>query len=115
MLLRPPTSEYVLYTISQFQVADHLQLIDDDHAEEANDLHVNKWAEMVSRSNPPVTNHHLSAYMDKYALDKHNLSLSNAKLKKLTGYKLRHPDFTKEAISDMVQKWKDENSWPKVD
>ncbi|KAJ3572809.1 hypothetical protein NP233_g2838 [Leucocoprinus birnbaumii] len=90
----------------------HSTLVDDDHADEANDLHVTKWAEMVVRSNPPVTNQHLSAYMDKYALDKHHLALSNANLKKLTGYKLRYPEFTKEAVADIVQKWKDEHSWP---
>lgn len=70
---------------------------------------------MVGKSNPPVTNHHLSAYMDKYALDKHHVSLSNTNLKRLTGYKLRHPEFTKEVISEIVQRWKDEHSWPKLD
>jgi hypothetical protein len=69
---------------------------------------------MIERSDPPVTNHHLSAYMDKYALDKHQVSLSNANLKKLTGYELRHPNFTKDAISEIVQKWKDEHSWPQL-
>jgi len=91
-----------------------MKFVEDDHVEEVNDLHVTKWAEMMANSNPPTTNQHLSAYMGKYALDKHNVSLSNAKLKNVIGYQLRHPAFTKEAIVDIVEKWKQERSWPQL-
>lgn len=50
--------------------------------------------------------------MDKYTLDRHNLALSNGKLKKLTGYRLQYPVFSKERVSEVVQKWKDERTWP---
>lgn len=71
-----------------------------------------KWAEMLGKSSPPVNNQHLSAYMDKYTLDRHNLALSNGKLKKLTGYRLQYSVFSKECVSEVVQKWKDERTWP---
>jgi hypothetical protein len=88
------------------------QFIDDDHVDEINNLHVNKWAEMRNLSQPPVANEHLSAYMDKFALDKHSLPLSNAKMKSVLGYQLRHPLFTKETIIGMVEQWKEERSYP---
>ncbi|KAF9452842.1 NAD(P)-binding protein [Macrolepiota fuliginosa MF-IS2] len=91
-----------------------MKFVEDDHVEEVNDLHVTKWAEMTAKSNPPTTNQHLSAYMDKYALDKHNVSLSNAKLKNILGYNLRRPTFSREAIADIVEKWKEEKSWPQL-
>lgn len=93
-------------------LATYFRRVDDDHAEEANDLHVTKWAEMLGKSSPPVNNQHLSAYMDKYTLDRHNLALSNGKLKKLTGYRIQYPVFSKECVSEVVQKWKDERTWP---
>lgn len=68
----------------------------------------------MANSNPPTTNQHLSAYMGKYALEKHNVSLSNTKLKNVLGYQLRHPTFSKEAIVDIVDKWKQEKSWPQL-
>lgn len=70
---------------------------------------------MASLSKPPLANQHLSAYMDKYALEKHYVPLSNAKLKNVVGYKLRRPAFTKEAIAEIVEKWKAEKSFPQVD
>lgn len=89
-----------------------MKFIDDDHVDEINDLHVNKWAEMRILSQPPVANEHLTAYMDKYALDKHSIPLSNGRMKTILGYQLRKPLFTKETIIGMVEQWKEERTFP---
>lgn len=67
---------------------------------------------MITSSTPPVPNTPLSAYMDLYLLEKHSVGFSNKKIEQIVGYKLQVPEFNTEVVLDMVQKWKDEGSWP---
>jgi hypothetical protein len=80
--------------------------------EEINEHHVGAWTEMITNSKPPVPNTPLTAYLDKYGLEKHNVAFSNKKLKDVVGYKLKKKYFDHDAIRDMVEKWKAEGSWP---
>lgn len=50
--------------------------------------------------------------MDLYLLEKHSVGFSNKKIEQIVGYKLQVPEFNTEVVLDMVQKWKDEGSWP---
>ncbi|KIK63702.1 hypothetical protein GYMLUDRAFT_40767 [Collybiopsis luxurians FD-317 M1] len=86
----------------------------DDTVEEINEHHVGGWTQMIQNSNPPVLKTPLSAYMDKYALEKHVVAFSNSKIKEVIGYNLRYSQFNHEAIRDIVSKWKEEGSWPNV-
>ncbi|KAJ7043259.1 hypothetical protein C8F04DRAFT_1207716 [Mycena alexandri] len=85
-----------------------------DAVEEINEHHVGGWTEMISTSSPPIPNTPLSAYMDKWALEKHVLALSNRKLVEVVGYRLKRPIFGKETIGEVVERWKEEGSWPMV-
>jgi len=84
----------------------------DEAVEEINEHHVGAWTEMITSSNPPIPNTPLSAYMDKYALSKHVLAFDNSKIKEIIGYKLKQPEFNHAAIKEVVDKWKEEGSWP---
>lgn len=86
----------------------------DDSVEDINEHHVGGWTEMIQSSNPPISNTPLSAYMDRYALDKHIVAFNNTKIKEVVGYKLKKPYFNHEAIKDIVDKWKAEGSWPNL-
>ena len=83
-----------------------------DVVEDINEHHVGGWTEMVQKSNPPVPNTPLSAYMDAYQLEKHVCAFSNQKIKEVVGYKLKKPTFDHEGIREVVDKWKEEGSWP---
>ncbi|KAI0048212.1 NAD-P-binding protein [Auriscalpium vulgare] len=87
----------------------------EDVVEDINEAHVNTWAEMITKANPPIPNTQLSAYMDTFTLSKHVVALSNAKFKRVVGYELQHPKFTPELLRDIVNKWKEEGSWPTLD
>lgn len=89
-----------------------LQFKLEDLVEEINGEHVGTWTQMITTCTPPITNCPLSAYMDLYLLDKHSIGLSNNKIKEIVGYNLQVPEFNTEVVRDMVQKWKDEGSWP---
>lgn len=70
---------------------------------------------MLEKSNPPVPSTPLSAYLDQYALAKHTVSFSNTKIKEVVGYKLKCPEFNHAAIKEVIDKWKEEGSWPILD
>ncbi|KAJ2931429.1 hypothetical protein H1R20_g5726, partial [Candolleomyces eurysporus] len=90
-----------------------LKLMDD--MEDINEHHVSGWTEMLQNSKPPITSTPLTGYMDKYSLDKHVVAFPNTKIKEVLGYQLKHPKFSHEAIKEIVDKWKDEGSWPIVE
>lgn len=91
---------------------DVIQVKWETTVEEVNEAHVGGWTEMITTSKPPVPNTPLSAYMDQYLLSKHSVALSNEKIKEIIGYKLRYPQFDHAAIKEVVEKWKEEGSWP---
>jgi hypothetical protein len=84
----------------------------DDSVEDINEVHVGGWVDMIQTSTPPIPNTPLSAYMDKYALDKHTVAFSNKKIKEVVGYELKKPQFSHKTVKEMVDKWKEEGSWP---
>ncbi|KAG5716281.1 hypothetical protein E4T56_gene10602 [Termitomyces sp. T112] len=86
-----------------------------DHVEEINEHHVSGWTEMITTSKPPIPNTPLSAYMDSFALAKHVLAYNNTKIKEVIGYNLKKPFFNHEAIKEVIDKWKEEGSWPNLD
>jgi hypothetical protein len=94
----------VLIFYSQFKL--------EDIVEDINEEHVGTWTTMITNCKPPVPNTPLSAYMDLYLLEKHNFGLSNRKIMDIVGYTLKVPEISEKVIQEMVQKWKDEGSWP---
>lgn len=70
---------------------------------------------MLQNSKPPIPNTPLSAYMDKYTLDKHIVAFNNGKIKEVVGYNLKKPHFDHETLKETVGKWKEEGSWPNLD
>jgi len=85
-----------------------------DDLEDINEQHVEGWTEMLSKSDPPVTKTPISAYMDKYTLEKHVVGFDNSKIKEVVGYKLRRPDFNHANIEEVVDKWKADGAWPNI-
>jgi hypothetical protein len=94
-------------TMAKFKLEDQVQDI--------NDNHVGAWNDMLAASNPPVLKTTpLDAYMDLYDLQKHVVAFSNAKIKRVLGYKLVRPEFSQDAIREVVEKWKAERVWPNL-
>lgn len=75
---------------------------------------MNAWAEMLTKSEPPVTRTPLSAYMDTVSLSKHTVAFSNKKVQRIIGYHLKRPIMTADVLYEIVDKWKAEGSWPTI-
>ena len=93
---------------------DSLQIMMDG-IEDINEHHVSAWTEMLEKSKPPIHNTPLTAYMDRYTLEKKIVSLDNSKIKTIVGYELLKPKFNHDTIKEVVDKWKEEGIWPNLD
>jgi hypothetical protein len=86
----------------------------EDVVEEINEAHVSAWAEMLNKSDPPVTKTPLTAYMSTFVLSRHTVAFSNKKIQRIIGYQLRRPLMTSDVLCEVVDKWKAEGSWPNL-
>lgn len=71
---------------------------------------------MLTSSDPPIDMNKtpVTAYMDDSVLQKHVIAFNADKIKKVVGYELRHPKMTQEELGVVVDRWKEEGSWPSV-
>lgn len=83
--------------------------------EDINEAHVSTWTTMIAESNPPVPNTPFTAYTDVYNLQKHVIAFKADKMKRLTGWTPKHPEFTEDEVHDIIAKLKAEGSWPNND
>ncbi|KAF8644141.1 hypothetical protein AX16_008668 [Volvariella volvacea WC 439] len=103
-------------TFEFFNLVESTKLkLAEDAVEDINEHHVGGWTEMLSQSNPPISQTPLSAYMDHYALKKHVVAFSNAKIKSIVGYQLKYPHLEHSTIAPMIEKWKADGHWPVVE
>jgi hypothetical protein len=84
----------------------------EDVVEDINDTHMSAWAEMIAKSDPPVSRTPLSAYMDTFSLSKHTIAFSNKKMQRIIGYQLKRPTMTADVLYEIIDKWKEEGIWP---
>ena len=83
--------------------------------EEINEEHVGGWTEMLQSSDPPINAMTpVTAYMDETTLQKISVALNAQKIKNIIGYKLKYPQFSQEELKNIVDRWKEEGSWPRV-
>jgi len=108
-------SAYFGTTLEFFSLVESTMFKIMDDIEDINEHHVSAWTEMLEKSKPPIHNTPLTAYMDKYSLEKKIVSLDNSKIKQIIGYKLLKPEFNHETIKEVVDKWKEEGIWPNLD
>lgn len=66
--------------------------------DEINDKHMGPWAKLCDQDG--TENTPLSPFMESELLQHHHLNLSNEKLK-ATGYRLKAPYFTKDAVQEV--------------
>lgn len=66
--------------------------------DEINDKHMGPWAELCNHAG--TVNTPLSPFMESELLQHHHLNLSNEKLK-ATGYRLKVPYFTQDAVEEV--------------
>jgi len=100
-------------TFDFMDLSDKFKL--DEVVELINDHHVCGWTDMITTSSPPVPNTPLSAYMNHWQLSKHKFAINGNKIKTIVQYKLMRPQFDHATIQEIIDKWKEEGSWPNLE
>jgi hypothetical protein len=108
-------SAYFGTTLEFFSLVETTMFKIMDDIEDINEHHVGAWTEMLEKSKPPIHHTPLTAYMDKFLLEKKIVSLDKSKIKEIAGYKLLKPELNHENIKEVVSKWKEEGIWPNLD
>jgi hypothetical protein len=88
------------------------QLNQKDFVESANEHHMEAWANIITTSSPPLHNTPLSPYLDASMFNKQGTAYSNAKIKRILDYQLRHPKFTTIQVAEIINGFKTEGIWP---
>jgi hypothetical protein len=83
-----------------------------DFVESANEHHMEAWANIITNSSPPVPNTPLTAYLDTTIFQKQGTAFSNAKIKRVIGYKIRRPKFTAAELDEVINSFKNDGIWP---
>lgn len=87
--------------------------MDFDHmVEDINEKHMAAWGALTLKSNPPIPNTPLTAWIDGYLLGKYSVAYEGSKIKNVIGYKLRKPKFDVAGIQEIVDGFKSEGIWP---
>ncbi|OAV97375.1 hypothetical protein PTTG_00115 [Puccinia triticina 1-1 BBBD Race 1] len=83
-----------------------------DVIEDVNEKHCEPWPEMLSKSNPPITNTPFTPNLPRALLTKNHIAFDGSKIKEIVGFKVNFPEMTEEVIRDQVQKFILDGVWP---
>ncbi|KIM19738.1 hypothetical protein M408DRAFT_83116, partial [Serendipita vermifera MAFF 305830] len=82
--------------------------------EEATEVHLNAWNEIITTSNPPVPDTPLSPYMPPGLIMEHGCAMDGERIKKASDRPFRYPRFDENAIHDYVNWCREDGIWPET-
>lgn len=82
--------------------------------QEATEVHLEAWNEIITKANPPVPDTPLSPFMPPSLIEEHGNGLDGERIKKLLKYKYRYPQFDERAIRDYINWCRSEGIWPET-
>ncbi|OAV86191.1 hypothetical protein PTTG_30034 [Puccinia triticina 1-1 BBBD Race 1] len=101
------TTQGLMASICQFAKLNMIDVIED-----VNEKHCEPWPEMLSKSNPPITNTPFTPNLPWALLTKNHIAFDGSKIKEVVGFKVKFPGMTEEVIREQVQKFILDGVWP---
>lgn len=95
-----------------FIVNTQVKMDFDNMVEDINSKHVEAWADICMKSNPPLLNATVQGYVDGYMFEKWSVAYTNDKIKKVLGYQLKRPKLTTGALKEIIFAFRKEGNWP---
>ena len=77
-----------------------------------NAQHCEPWPEMLSKSNPPITNTPFTPNLSRALLTKNHIAFDGSKIKEVVGFKVKFLGMTEEVIQEQVHKFILDGVWP---
>jgi len=85
----------------------------DSILQDANEHHLEPFAEMLEHSKPPITSTPLTPQMPADQLTSNEMILDGTKIVKIIGWKPKHPKLKPELVREALKLWKDQvEVWP---
>ncbi|KAL7423755.1 hypothetical protein Q5752_001338 [Cryptotrichosporon argae] len=85
-----------------------------DIIEEANEMHVEAWADMLAKSAPPIALTPITPFLDEHAFRKTPICLDGARARRLLGFEPAHPGVDVDELRAIAKGFQDDNIWPKL-
>ncbi|KAG9014997.1 hypothetical protein FRB94_007069 [Tulasnella sp. JGI-2019a] len=95
-----------------FIVNTKIKMDFDNMVEEINGKHVEAWTDICMKSDPPMINPILQAYIDGYMLTKSAVAYKGDKIKNVVGYKLKRPKLDTQTLKEVLVAFRAEGNWP---
>ncbi|KAL7414050.1 hypothetical protein BDY24DRAFT_387408 [Mrakia frigida] len=80
--------------------------------EDANEMHIEAWGEMLQKNTPPIDNSPISPYLPEHEFQKNAINLDGSKARKLLNFVPKHPALTLEEVEKIVKGFQAQNLWP---
>ncbi|TYJ55907.1 hypothetical protein B9479_003430 [Cryptococcus floricola] len=103
-------SSTVATLVQQFAKTDFSEMVED-----VNEMHVQAWSDMLSKSNPPIPSCPITPYLDEHAFRKRSICLDGSLAKTTLGFKPAYPAVDVGEIKKIVKEFQDDNLWPKLE
>ncbi|KIM22632.1 hypothetical protein M408DRAFT_332826 [Serendipita vermifera MAFF 305830] len=83
--------------------------------QEATEVHMMAWNEIITNANPPVPDTPLLPYISPSLLAHDGCGMDGERMRKILKYEFRYPRFDERAIRDYINWCRSEGIWPETD
>ncbi|WWD18123.1 hypothetical protein CI109_102572 [Kwoniella shandongensis] len=95
--------------VQQFAKTDFAEMVED-----VNEMHVQAWSDMLSKSNPPIDSSPITPFLDEHAFRKMAICFDGSKAKKILGFKPAYSKVEVDELKRIVHDFQDDRLWPKL-
>ncbi|KAK8865698.1 hypothetical protein IAR55_000843 [Kwoniella newhampshirensis] len=92
--------------VQQFAKTDFEEMVED-----VNEMHVQAWSDMLSRSNPPIDSSPITPFLDQHAFRKMAICLDGSKAKRILGFKPLFPGVEVDELRRIVHDFQEDRLW----
>lgn len=83
--------------------------------EEATEVHLDAWAEIITKAKPPVPNTPLSPFMPPSLVAERACAIDGERVRTILNYKFQYPRFNERSVHDYINWCRSEGIWPETD
>ncbi|WVO13378.1 hypothetical protein L204_100993 [Cryptococcus depauperatus] len=95
--------------VQQFAKTDFTEMVED-----VNEMHVQAWSDMLSKSQPPIESTPITPFLEEHAFKKRSTCLDGSHAEKVLGFIPKYPKVEVNEIKDIVKEFQEDKLWPKL-
>nr|ODN93321.1 hypothetical protein L203_00592 [Cryptococcus depauperatus CBS 7841] len=92
--------------VQQFAKTDFTEMVED-----VNEMHVQAWSDMLSKSQPPIESTPITPFLEEHAFKKRSTCLDGSHAEKVLGFIPKYPKVEVNEIKDIVKEFQEDKLW----